>query len=110
MRSAWMSILVAASVTAVSDSPAAAAGLPAIDSDRYCSRVIGPDDADGMRLCLDDERTARDQLSHDWNEFSPRLQKECIATTSSADAAYVLLQECIGEKLVEGNWDDFKWK
>lgn len=56
-----------------------------------------PVDIAGMSLetCLNDEKTAREQLVKEWSQFSARDKMMCTDETKSYDPSYVELLTCL---------------
>jgi hypothetical protein len=49
-----------------------------------------------MQVCLDDEKSARDQLVKEWNQFSPADRSSCLRlTTTGGNPTYTEYVTCL---------------
>jgi len=91
-------VALIASAMGIAPQVAIADGPPNLDVSISCqtagrgSIVVGRD----MQACLNDEQTARDILTKDWNAYSERNRKICVdENRSGGPPSYVELLSCI---------------
>lgn len=69
-------------------------GVPSFNITTICSRVSGITETSGG--CVEDERTARDQLGKVWTKYSSADRSRCADLSSEAGlASYVELLTCL---------------
>jgi hypothetical protein len=75
----------------------AAEALPTYDYAKNCKEQLGYVLGIGQTeaACVSDEQQARQQLSSEWNSFSPAEKASCIRETNIGTPSYVELQTCL---------------
>jgi hypothetical protein len=74
--------------------------VPILDVERGCRAAARAGERlsldTSLRLCLADEKGAREELDREWTQFSPALRHRCVATTESGgDPSYVEVLVCL---------------
>ena len=74
--------------------------VPGLDVESSCRAAAKMGDRlsldTSLRLCLADEKGAREELDREWTQFSPALRQRCVATTQSGgDPSYVEVLVCL---------------
>jgi hypothetical protein len=61
------------------------------------ARLVGIDQADTTKNCLDEERQARAQLSKEWLQFRPADRSKCVGISrqGATEAVYTELLTCL---------------
>ncbi len=97
MRAFAASVIVAAIAVATAGA-ACAGGPPELDVSTSCraaargSVTVGSD----KQACLNDERTAKEALTKDWNNFSPNARTQCVGMNrTGGPPSYVELLVCL---------------
>lgn len=74
-----------------------AQGVPSFKVEQGCREVSsGPDKLTTFDKCMQNEKTARDDLTTNWETFAASDRRVCIAETSSdGTPSYVELLECL---------------
>ena len=78
-------------------SAAFAQALPKLNVEASC-RAAASKAAEGLTTvqnCLQDERSARNQLAKRWGKFPAGDRRQCIAEASGFEPSYVELLECV---------------
>jgi hypothetical protein len=97
MRAFTVSIIGAAIAVTVWGN-AFAGGPPDLDVGVSCNAAArGAVTAErGTQACLNDERTAKDVLARDWNNFSPITRTQCVGMNrTGGPPSYVELLVCL---------------
>jgi hypothetical protein len=76
----------------------AADQVPSIDISRNCGFEAegGSDPRQTKAHCVEDEKTAKQQLSREWSKFDAGLKRQCMGLTATGgEQSYVELQTCL---------------
>jgi hypothetical protein len=104
MRAPLTALFLAASILVGASQPAPADKLPSFNVTAACRTLAAerdaiPDDmqARGIQHCVDDERTAREQLEREWSQFKPADRAICIggSKAGSVTPVYTELITCL---------------
>jgi hypothetical protein len=79
-------------------SPALAAEIPTLDVDRTCrAESATGQNKSAIESCLTDERSAREQLAKEWEQFAVAMRTSCTreATGIAGVQSYVELLTCL---------------
>jgi hypothetical protein len=104
MRAPLTALFLAASILVGASQPAPADKLPSFNVTAACRALAAerdaiPDDmqARGIQHCIDDERTAREQLEREWSQFKPADRTICIggSKAGSVTPVYTELITCL---------------
>jgi hypothetical protein len=74
-----------------------AQGVPSFKVEQGCRQVSsGPDKLTTLDKCMEDEKSARDDLATNWQTFVASDRRVCLAETASdGTPSYVELLECL---------------
>jgi hypothetical protein len=62
---------------------------------RNAATVTGPTTQDDIKICLQDEQDARDQLAKEWPQFSASAKERCVRASQGYLPSYVELITCL---------------
>lgn len=72
--------------------------IPALDLERYCDAIVTrvAPIAD-KQVCIQKEKTAREQLHREWAQFHPDDKSGCLhlSTAAGSSATYTALLSCL---------------
>ena len=96
MRAPLTALFLAASILVGAAQPTPADKLPSFNVVAACRALAAerdaiPDDmqARGIQHCIDDERTAREQLEREWSQFKPADRTICIGGSKAGSVTPV---------------------
>ncbi len=90
-------LLFAIAILLAGATQATAQGVPSFKVEQGCREVSsGPDKLTTFDRCMQNEKSARDDLINNWEAFVASDRRVCIAETSSdGTPSYVELLECL---------------
>ena len=90
-------LLLAIAILLAGVTQATAQGIPSFKVEQGCREVSsGPDKLTTFDKCMQNEKSARDDLMNNWEAFVASDRRVCIAETSSdGTPSYVELLECL---------------